>query len=119
MNLKNNWYTLTCKPEIIDYSDPVAGLDPEIITQRILTPILEIHDLRTNENIDFISGDLGLEAISAPIKSGKADLGFVLFPLNMAQVKRVADNEMIMPPKSTWVEPKLRSGLTIYNIKEW
>lgn len=118
MNLKNNWYTLTCKPEIIDYSDPVAGLDPEILTQRILTPILEIHDLRTNDNIDFISGDLGLEAISAPIKSGKADLGFVLFPLNMAQVKRVADNEMIMPPKSTWMEPKLRSGLTIYNIKE-
>jgi uncharacterized protein (DUF1015 family) len=118
MNLKNKWYSLICKSEIIDYSDPVSGLDPEILTQRILTPILGIHDLRTNDNIDFISGDLGLEAISAPIKSGKADLGFVLFPLNMAQVKRVADNEMIMPPKSTWVEPKLRSGLTIYNIKE-
>ena len=118
MNLKNNWYSFTCKPEIIDYSDPVSGLDPEILTQRILTPILGIHDLRTNDNIDFVSGDLGLDAISALIKSGKADLGFVLYPLNMEQIKRVADNEMIMPPKSTWVEPKLRSGLTIYNIKE-
>ena len=118
MNLRNKWYSLICKPEIIDYSDPVSGLDPEILTQRILTPILGIHDLRASENIDFISGDLGLEAISTPIKSGKADLGFVLYPLNMAQIKRVADHQMIMPPKSTWVEPKLRSGLTIYNIKE-
>lgn len=118
MNLKSNWYSLLCRPSIIDYSDPVCGLDPEILTQRILTPILGIHDLRTNDNIEFISGDLGLDAISAPIKSGKADLGFVLYPLNMEQIKRVADNEMIMPPKSTWVEPKLRSGLTIYNIKE-
>ncbi len=118
MNLKNKWYSLTCKPAIIDYSDPVSGLDPEILTQRILTPLLGIHDLRTNENIEFISGDLGLEAISAPIKNGKADLGFVLYPLNMEQIKRVADHQMIMPPKSTWVEPKLRSGLTIYNIKE-
>lgn len=118
MNLRGEWYLLTCKPEIIDYSHPVACLDPEILTRQILTPILEIHDLKTDENIEFISGNLGLTAISSPIKSGKAELGFVLFPLNMEQVKRVADNQMIMPPKSTWVEPKLRSGLTIYNIKE-
>ena len=74
--------------------------------------------MKTDENIEFISGNLGLEAISNPIKSGKAEVGFILFPLTMNQVKRVADNQLIMPPKSTWVEPKMRSGLTIYNIKE-
>lgn len=118
MNLRNQWYLLTCNPEIIDDSHPVACLDPEILTQEILTPILGITDLKTDENIEFISGNLGLDAISEPIASGKAELGFVLFPLTMGQVKRVADHQMIMPPKSTWVEPKMRSGLTIYNIKE-
>ncbi len=118
MNLRNSWYLLTCKPEIIDDSHPVSCLDPEILTQKILTPILGITDLKTDENIEFISGNLGLDAISTPIESGKAELGFVLFPLTMDQVKRVADHQMIMPPKSTWVEPKMRSGLTIYNIKE-
>jgi uncharacterized protein (DUF1015 family) len=93
-------------------------LDPEILTQQILTPILGIEDLKTDQNIEFISGNLGLDAISKPIQAGKAEIGFVLFPLNMSQVKRVADHQMIMPPKSTWVEPKMRSGLTIYNIKE-
>lgn len=118
MNLRNNWYLLTCKPEIIDDTHPVACLDPEILTQRILTPLLGITDLKTDENIEFISGNLGLDAISNPIRTGKAEIGFVLFPLTIAQVKRVADHQMIMPPKSTWVEPKLRSGLTIYKIEE-
>lgn len=118
MNLRGDWYKLTCKPGIIDDSHPVSCLDPEILTQEILTPILGITDLKTDENIEFISGNLGLDAISNPIASGKAELGFVLFPLTMEQVKRVADHQMIMPPKSTWVEPKMRSGLTIYNIKE-
>lgn len=118
MNLKNFWYELTCKKEIIDESHPVACLDTEILTRYILNPLLGIVDLKTDANIEFISGNLGLEGISLPIQKGKADLGFVLFPTSMEQVKRVADHQMIMPPKSTWVEPKLRSGLTIYNIKE-
>ena len=79
---------------------------------------MEITDLKTDTNIEFISGNLGLSAISEPIANGKAELGFVLFPLNMKQVVKVADNQLIMPPKSTWVEPKLRSGLTIYPIHE-
>ncbi len=118
MNLKNDWYSLTCKTNIIHEEHPVTCLDPEILTQEILTPILGIEDLKTDQNIEFISGNLGLDAISKPIQAGKAEIGFVLFPLNMSQVKRVADHQMIMPPKSTWVEPKMRSGLTIYNIKE-
>jgi uncharacterized protein (DUF1015 family) len=118
MNLLNNWYLLTCKDEIIDKNHPVACLDPEILTNFILSPLLGITDLKTEKNIEFVSGNLGLDAISDIIFSGKADLGFVLFPLNMKQVVKVADNNLIMPPKSTWVEPKLRSGLTIYNIRE-
>lgn len=118
MNFKNKCYVLDCKMEILDISHPVACLDTEILTQRILMPLLGITDLKTDVNIEFVSGNLGLDAISEPIKAGKAELGFVLFPTSMEQVKRVADHQMIMPPKSTWVEPKLRSGLTIYSIKE-
>ncbi|MFN5416982.1 MAG: DUF1015 domain-containing protein [Flavobacteriia bacterium] len=118
MNLRNEWYKLTCKSEIVDENHPVDCLDAEILTQYILTPILGILDLKSDSNIEFISGNLGLEAISEPIKNQKAELGFILYPIRMEQVIKVADNHMIMPPKSTWVEPKLRSGLTIYNIYE-
>jgi uncharacterized protein (DUF1015 family) len=118
MNLQNEWFMLTCKDEIIDASHPVACLDPEILTNYILAPLLGISDLKTDSNIEFVSGNLGLQAIEDSISSGRAELGFVLFPLTMQQVVNVADNEMIMPPKSTWVEPKLRSGLTIYRIRE-
>jgi len=118
MNLKNQWYLLECKLEIIDPNHPVACLDTEILTRHILTPLLGIHDLKTDANIEFISGNLGLSAISEPIRNGKCELGFVLYPTSMEQVKRVADHQLIMPPKSTWVEPKLRSGLTIYSIRE-
>ena len=118
MNLKNKWYQLDCKNEIIENGHPVSCLDAEILTQEILKPILGIQDLKTDANIDFVSGNLGLKGIVNPIKKGKAQLGFILFPTTMTQIKRVADHHMIMPPKSTWVEPKMRSGLTIYNIRE-
>ncbi|MGV3631475.1 MAG: DUF1015 domain-containing protein [Bacteroidota bacterium] len=118
MNLRNEWYKLSCKPGTVNNAHPVACLDAEILTQYILTPLLGIKDLKTDSNIEFVSGNLGIEAISDAIANQKAELGFVLYPITMEQVKRVADNRMIMPPKSTWVEPKLRSGLTIYNIKE-
>lgn len=118
MNLMNKWYELTCKTNIIDKNHPVASLDPEILTRFILDPILGIKDLKSDTNIQFISGNLGLNAISDPIAKGKAEVGFVLYPLSIEQVKQVADHHLIMPPKSTWVEPKLRSGLTIYQIEQ-
>lgn len=117
MNLKNKWYVLTCKNEIINNNDPVACLDAEILTNYILKPILGIEDLKTDESIHFIPGNLGIEAITEPIKQGKSQVGFLLYPVTMEQVIRVADNQGIMPPKSTYVEPKLRSGLTIYEIE--
>jgi uncharacterized protein (DUF1015 family) len=117
MNLKNKWFELTCKTEIINNNDPVACLDAEILTNYILKPILGIEDLKTDESIHFIPGNLGIEAITEPIKQGKSQVGFLLYPVTMEQVIRVADNQGIMPPKSTYVEPKLRSGLTIYEIE--
>lgn len=118
MCLEGKWFQLECKSSIIAKNHPVASLDAEILTQSVLTPILGIHDLKTDENIEFISGAESIESFEDKIIKGKYKVGFILFPVSMDQVKRVADNQLIMPPKSTWVEPKLRSGLTIYNINE-
>lgn len=118
MCLNGQWFELKCKSDIIDKKHPVRSLDAEILTQYVLTPILGIKDLKTDENIEFISGAESLENFELKITKGKFKIGFVLFPITMDQVKKVADNHMIMPPKSTWVEPKMRSGLTIYNINE-
>jgi uncharacterized protein (DUF1015 family) len=118
MCLEGKWFELNCKPSIIDEHHPVKCLDAEILTQSLLTPILGIHDLKTDENIEFISGAETIESFEDKIVKGKFKVGFVLYPVSMDQVKRVADAQLIMPPKSTWVEPKMRSGLTIYNIYE-
>jgi uncharacterized protein (DUF1015 family) len=116
--LKGTWYSLTCKAQICSSKDPVASLDAQILTDAILSPILGITDLKTDQNISFVSGAEGLKAVVSAVDKGLAEVGFVLFPIRMEQVKAVADHQLIMPPKSTWVEPKIRSGLTIYNINE-
>ena len=116
--LKGKWYAFSCKAETINTTDPVASLDAQILTDAILSPVLNIKDLKTDENISFISGAEGLGAIVSAVDKGLAEAGFVLFPVRMEQVKAVADHKLIMPPKSTWVEPKIRSGLTIYMINE-
>lgn len=116
--IKGNWYKLTCKPHIIDKTHPVNSLDAEILTQYILRPVLHIHDLKTDRNIEFIGGTTPVEKIAEWIDAGKYELAVFLYPVTIDQVKKVADNQLIMPPKSTWVEPKLRSGMTIYAINE-
>lgn len=118
MCLENKWYVLSCKPHIIDENHPVKRLDAEILTNYVLDPILGIEDLTSDENIDFISGDRPIRELSNKIRKGTYSIGFVLYPLGIEDIKLVADNNMIMPPKSTWVEPKLRSGLTIYHLNE-
>jgi uncharacterized protein (DUF1015 family) len=118
MCLKGKWYKLVLKEELIVSNHPVKSLIPEVLTEHVLTPILGIDDLRTDDNIAFVSGDTPLKKIEKSITKGNFDVGFILFPLTIEQVKSVADNDMIMPPKSTWIEPKLRSGLTIYKIEE-
>lgn len=118
MCLNGKWYELNCKKYIIEENHPVNCLDAEILTRYVLTPVLGIKDLKTDDNIEFVSGAESLESFESNISQGEFHVGFVLFPVSMEQVKKVADNKMIMPPKSTWVEPKLRSGLTIYHINE-
>ncbi len=118
MCIEGNWYLLNCKPEIIDENHPVKCLDAEILTQFVLDPILGICDLKTDDRIEFVSGEYPLIKFEKKITQGDFKIGFVLYPLSIEEVKRVADNQLIMPPKSTWVEPKLRSGLTIYPINE-
>lgn len=116
--IEGDWYLLNFKSHIIKENHPVESLDPEILTKFVLDPILGIKDLKTDNRIEFISGAESIDKIDEQVKRKKFDIGFVLYPVSMSQVKDVADNNMIMPPKSTWVEPKLRSGLTIYNINE-
>jgi len=116
--LKGKWYSMVGKLSICASKDPVKSLDAQILTDYVLTPILGIQDLKTDQNIAFVSGAEGLKAIEEAVDKGTAEAGFVLYPIRMEQVKAVADNQLIMPPKSTWVEPKIRSGLTIYMINE-
>lgn len=114
--LKNKAFSFFPLPQFIDLNHPVNSLDPEILTQLILSPILGIHDLKTSEELVFSPGIESINSVVEKINSEKYAVGFLLYPLSIQQVKRVADNGMNMPPKSTWVEPKLRSGLTIYPI---
>ncbi len=116
--LNKKWYEFTIDSYLIDKDHPVKSLDSDLLTELILKPLLGIEDLKTSDQIEFIPGNESLQSIEEKIDSGKFEIGFVLFPATIEQVKHVADNQMNMPPKSTWVEPKLRSGLTIYNINE-
>lgn len=116
--IQDDWYRLTCRPEIINTNHPVKSIDAQILTDYLLEPILGIKDLKTDTNIEFVSGIVPIEKIEKSLEKGIYELAIFLYPVTMQQVKVVADNQLIMPPKSTWVEPKLRSGMTIYAINE-
>jgi uncharacterized protein (DUF1015 family) len=114
--IDKNWYLLRLKPHVLQGKDLTHKLDAGLLTDLILHPILGIQDLKTDKRIGFINGLKGAEGIKKQVDTGKFALGFGLFPVQMNQLKAIADNNMIMPPKTTWVEPKLRSGLTIYEL---
>lgn len=118
MYIDRQWYKLTSKQSIISHQDAVSSIDAEILTRYILSPLLGVSDLKTDANISFLSGETSVEGIERAVNKGVYKLGFALYPVAIEQVKAVADENAIMPPKSTWVEPKLRSGLTIYKIDE-
>lgn len=118
MYVENNWYRLRLKLERHAKLDAVSSIDAEILTRHILSPILGIHDLTTDESISFQSGENSVEKIEQSVNSGVNKIGFLLYPVTMEQLKAVADENAIMPPKSTWIEPKMRSGLTILKIDE-
>ncbi len=111
------WYLLTLKPERVQEGDPVHALDAYLLTHYILNPILGISDLKTDTRIGFISGNSEIHELENQVNSGKYSAAFGLFPVQMDELKRIADSGAIMPPKSTWVEPKLKTGLIIYSLE--
>jgi uncharacterized protein (DUF1015 family) len=118
MYAHGRWYALFCRPGSYDAEDAVGSLDCQILSDNVLNPVFGIQDLRTDARIDFLPGDTGAKGIMEAVNSGKYAVGFGLYPVTINQIKRVSDEGSIMPPKSTYIEPKLRSGLTIYNLEE-
>lgn len=113
--LDGHWFKMTAKEEIIT-DDPVLGLDVSILQKELLEPVLAIGDPRTDKRIDFVGGIRGLKELEDRVNSGEMKLAFSMFPTSMAELMDVADEGMTMPPKSTWFEPKLRSGLFIHDL---
>lgn len=118
MYLSGHWYSLDAKSEIVHNEQPVGSLDASILTEHILSPVLDIHDLKTDKRIGFVPGIKGAKALKDHVDSGKFTVAFGLYPVEMQQLKHIADTNNIMPPKTTWVEPKMRSGLVIYSLAE-
>ena len=115
MYLEGKWYSLIANKQ--KYSSTAESLDPSILSKNILKPLLNILDERTDQNISFLEGTIPLSVIKAKVDSGEYAVGFILKPISITAIKKVADNNEIMPPKSTYIQPKLRSGLTIYPIE--
>jgi len=116
MYLEGKWYSLTAKENTYNDSDPIAVLDVTILTKQVLEPLLDIQDLRRSKRIDFVGGIRGLGELKKRVDSGEMKVAFALYPVSMKQLINIADNDMIMPPKTTWFEPKLRSGLVIHEL---
>lgn len=116
MYLEGEWYKLTAKEGTYDDSDPIGVLDVTILSSQVLEPILDIQDLRTSKRIDFVGGIRGLGELKKRVDSGEMKVAFALFPVSMEQLIAIADSGNIMPPKTTWFEPKLRSGLVIHKL---
>jgi uncharacterized protein (DUF1015 family) len=115
MFVNGAWYTLTAK-ESAYKKDPIGVLDVTILQENVLAPILGIQDQRTDSRIDFIGGIRGLEELENRVTSGTAKLAFSLYPVSIEQLFAIADSGQVMPPKSTWFEPKLRDGLLTHRI---
>lgn len=116
MYLEGKWYSLTAKQGTYNDSDPIGVLDVTILSNQVLEPILDIKDLRTSKRIDFVGGIRGLGELSKRVDSGEMKVAFALYPVSMKQLIDIADTGNIMPPKTTWFEPKLRSGLVIHEL---
>lgn len=115
MYLDGNWYKLTAKEETFDNNDPVARLDVSIMQNNLLNPILGIEDPRTDKRIDFVGGIRGLQELERRVKEGMK-VAFSMYPTTIDDLMAIADAGKVMPPKSTWFEPKLRSGLFIHEL---
>jgi uncharacterized protein (DUF1015 family) len=116
MYLDGKWYSLEALPGRYDDKDPIGVLDVTILSNLVLDKLLGIKDLRTDKRIDFVGGIRGLGELSARVDSGEMKVAFALYPVSMKQLIDIADTGNIMPPKTTWFEPKLRSGLFIHSL---
>ena len=114
MYLKGNWFVLAAKEGTYDDKDPIGVLDVTILSRQVLEPILKIRDLRTDKRVDFVGGIRGLGELEKRVNSGEMAVAFALYPVTMKQLMDIADSGKIMPPKTTWFEPKLRSGLLVH-----
>ena len=116
MYLDGKWYGLTAKENTYNDSDPIGSLDVSVLSNTVLEPILNIKDLRTDTRIEFVGGIRGLGELQQRVDNGEMAVAFALYPVSMQQLMHIADTNNIMPPKVTWFEPKLRSGLVIYKL---
>lgn len=116
--LGGKWYSLTAKEGTFDDNDPIGCLDVTISSDYILRDILNIQDLRTDKRIDFVGGIRGLGELKKRVDSGEMKMALALYPVSMRQLINIADSGNIMPPKTTWFEPKLRSGLVVHKLTE-
>jgi uncharacterized protein (DUF1015 family) len=120
MYLDHTWYRLTIKPKIAytNQRDPVKSLDISVLQGNILGPFFGIDDPRTSDDIDFIGGIRGLEELVRLVDSGKFRVAFAIYPVSIQELMNIADAGKVMPPKSTWFEPKLRSGLLVHTLDD-
>lgn len=116
MYLSGNWYKLTAREGTYNNDNPIGVLDVTVLSEQVLIPLLNISDLRTSKRIDFVGGIRGLEELQRRVDSGEMKAAFALHPVSMQQLINIADSGNIMPPKTTWFEPKLRSGLVIHTL---
>jgi uncharacterized protein (DUF1015 family) len=115
--IEGDWFRLLAKKGCWDVNDPVGDLDVTILSEKVLTPLLNIIDLRKDNRIDFVGGIRGLDELKRRVDSGEMAAAFALYPVTMEQLLNIADAGKIMPPKTTWFEPKLRSGLFIHDLE--
>lgn len=116
--LDKMWYRLAVKPDSVDESDPVKRLDVSILQEKLIAPVLGIDDPRTDKRIDFVGGIRGLSELERRVDSGEAKAAFSMFPTSTEELMSIADAGQVMPPKSTWFEPKLLSGLFIHFLSD-
>jgi uncharacterized protein (DUF1015 family) len=118
MYMDGQWFKLTAKDHTYDAADPIAVLDVTVLSNQILTPLLNIVDLRRDSRIDFVGGIRGLGELEKRVDSGGMKCAFSMYPVSMQQLIDISDNNLIMPPKVTWFEPKLRSGLFVHELSD-
>ncbi len=115
--IDKNWYQLNAKPGTYNDGDPIGILDVTILQNNVLSPILNITDPRTDDRVDFVGGIRGLLELERRVDSGEMAAAFSLYPVTIQQLIKISDSGNVMPPKSTWFEPKLRSGLVVHRLK--